>query len=352
MSTKLRRGLIHGRARRVITVPAILDTFRRGPVYSPAMSSHSQSKSPAPTAAPEPASSTRPTAGGSNSARAEALAARLPAPIPAVGSLDYYALRHADFADRHAASGSSPPDYYLGYGDKYVRRFSHEVAPLLSAAGQTWLVDVRQRLQVAIESERERDPAAFDTLELDGAAFRSFAFDTHPECYWAAGLGELPLADLLTIGLTPDTPDLLSFDGLGQVADIAGRLLGAWGSEALDVVLWDGAADRLVQHAYAGLLVVGDGINHIFGDGASETLRGAASAVGATVESLAQDIHGAIAGALTVGRDAHDRIWGDGATDEALGQARMAAQQGVERVEDGFEWLQGLADSLAPSARS
>ena len=40
------------------------------------------------------------------------------------------------------------------------------------------------------------------------------------------------------------------------------------------------------------------------------------------------------------------------ATDEALGNARIAAQQGVEVVEDGFEWIQGLASSLAPSART
>jgi hypothetical protein len=62
-------------------------------------------------------------------------------------------------------------------------------------------------------------------------------------------------------------------------------------------------------------------------------------------------VHGAIAGVFTLGRNAHDGIWGEGATDEALGTARIAAQQGVERLEDGLEWIQGLADSLAPEAR-
>ena len=85
--------------------------------------------------------------------------------------------------------------------------------------------------------------------------------------------------------------------------------------------------------------------------GATDRLQSAADSVGAAVEDLASDIHGAIAGALTVGRDVHDRLWGEGATDEALGAARTAAQQGVERIEDGFEWINGLADSLAPQAR-
>ena len=99
-------------------------------------------------------------------------------------------------------------------------------------------------------------------------------------------------------------------------------------------------------------VVVGDGINHVFGDGATDKLQSAADSVGAAVEDLASNIHGAIAGALTFGRNVHDRIWGEGATDEALGNARIAAQQGVEVVEDGFEWIQGLASSLAPSART
>ena len=312
----------------------------------------SQRQAPAPASGLQKDGSPVRAAGGpGNAAQLEAIATQLPGALTPVGDLDYYARRHDDFAQRYSDTGLTAPDYYLGYGDKYIRRFSNEVSPLLSGPGQTWLVDVRQRLQVAIEDERERDPAAFDGLERDSAAFRSFAFDTHPECYWEAGLGKLPFADLITIGLTPDTPDLLSFDGLGQVADIAGRLLGAWGGDALDVVLWEGASDSLVQHAYAGLLVVGDGIDHVFGEGATDRLQSAADSVGAAVEDLASDIHGAIAGALTVGRDVHDRLWGEGATDEALGAARTAAQQGVERIEDGFEWINGLADSLAPQAR-
>jgi hypothetical protein len=315
------------------------------------MQSRRSTHTPSTETLPDSGGAGRSAAGIGNAARQGALAARLPGAIPAVGDLDYYARRHDDFAERHEASDRTPPDYYLGYGDKYVRRFSLEVGPLLSDPGQVWLVEVRRLLQEAIEGERERDPTGFDRLEQDSAAFRSFAFDTHPQCYWDAGLGGLPVSDLLTIGLTPDTPDLLSFDGLGQVANIAGRLLGAWGGEALDVVLWDGAADRLVQHAYAGLLVVGEGLDLVFGEGATHRLQDAAASVGAAVEDLAKNVHGAIAGVFTLGRNAHDGIWGEGATDEALGTARIAAQQGVERVEDGLEWIQGLADSLAPEAR-
>ena len=147
----------------------------------------------------------RASGGPGNAAQLEAIATQLPGALAPVGDLDYYARRHDDFADRYSGTDLAPPDYYLGYGDKYIRRFSSEVGPLLSDSGRVWLVDVRQGLQVAMEDERERDPTAFDGLERDGSAFRTFAFDTHPECYWEAGLGELPFADLITIGRTAQT---------------------------------------------------------------------------------------------------------------------------------------------------
>ncbi len=266
--------------------------------------------------------------------------ARLPRAIPAVGSLDYYVERHDDFVDREP--DRSAPDYYLGYGDKYVRRFSEDVYPLLSGPGQTWLVNVRVGLQEAIEAERARDPAAFGALEGDSAAFRRFAFDTHPQAYWDAGLGGLPVADLLTIGLTPDTPDLLSFEGIVQVGDIAVRLATAWGADALDLVAGEGAATWLVEKAAVGALVVGDGIDHVFGAGAASALLCAADGIGVGLEALAGGVHAALAGVAGAVARGIDAVAGDGATGAALDGARVGAQQGVEVLEDAGEWAAGV----------
>jgi hypothetical protein len=270
--------------------------------------------------------------------------ARLPTPIAPVGSLDYYAERHADFEQREP--GRSAPDYYLGYGDRYVRRFSEEVYPLLSAAGQRWLVDVRVGLQVAIEDELARDPNAFAVLEADGPAFRRFAFDTHPQAYWDAGLGGLPVADLLTIGLTPDSEDLLSFEGIVQVGDIAGRLAGAWGADALDLLAGNGASTWLVERVADGVLATRRGVDALFGDGASATMDAAAASLGVGLESLAKGIHGVFAGGVGAVAGAIDTVAGDGATSRATNGLRADLQQGIEVVEDAGEWAAGLWNTL------
>lgn len=314
-----------------------------------------QHRSQSASAAPSTAQQASPTsAGAGNAARQDALASggRLPRSIPAVGDLDYYRLRNDDFLQRHGAEGLAPPDYYLGYGDKYVHRFTHEVGPLLSVPGQSWLVRVRAGLQVAIEDERDRDPAGFDRLEQDNQAFRSFAFDTHPEAYWDAGLIELPVADLLTIGLTPDTEDLLSWFGILQVSDIAARLAAAWGADALDIIGGHGTAEWLVEGAYKGLVAVGAGIDGLFGDGASDHLIHAAELVGAGIGSLAQGLHHGLATAVTWGAQAIDSVAGDGQTSRTTNQARAQAQQGLEVVEDIGEWAAGLWQTLTGGDRA
>ncbi len=81
------------------------------------------------------------------------------------------------------------------------------------------------------------------------------------------------------------------------------------------------------------MLVVGDGLDHGFGKGATATLQWAADAVGAAVEDLARNVHGAIAGVLTLGKTANDPIHGEGSTDKALEHTRLGAQQGVESLQ-------------------
>ena len=126
---------------------------------------------------------------------------------------------------------------------------------------------VRVGLQVAIEDERASDPAAFDRLERDDAAFTSFAYDTHPEAYWQAGLGELPVGDLANIGLTPDVKDLLAWDGLVQVGDIALRLAMKWGEDGIDALAGEGTTDQMGEALLDGFEMIGAGIDDIAGPG-------------------------------------------------------------------------------------
>jgi hypothetical protein len=108
------------------------------------------------------------------------------------------------------------PDYYTEYGDKYVHRYSNELAPKLSPTGKKWVGDTRARLQRAIEDKRHEDPEAFDRMEQDPAAFREFAFSTHPDAYLKAGLKHLSLKDKARVAVTPDLKDLIRPSGLSQ----------------------------------------------------------------------------------------------------------------------------------------
>jgi hypothetical protein len=149
-----------------------------------------------------------------------------------VGTLEYYRARHDDFVRRNP--GKTPPDYYLGYGDKYANRFLKETAPKLSKGGQEWLQRTFVALQSKIEDLRQKDPAAFARLEQDPDAFRKFAYGTHPDAYVESGLSKLPPGDLVQIGLTPDVKDLLTKDGIAQMVDTGLRVGKQWAGDAID----------------------------------------------------------------------------------------------------------------------
>jgi hypothetical protein len=150
-----------------------------------------------------------------------------------VGTPEYYDARHADHALRHGGD-PPPPDYYLGYGRKYCVRFSEELYPQLSVEGKAWCVATRTNLQLAIEDHLLDDPAGFDQLESDGAAFKAFAFSTHPDAYLDAGLAELPVMDLIRISMTPDLGDLLTPDGLAQIGVVLPAVAPEKIGEAID----------------------------------------------------------------------------------------------------------------------
>jgi hypothetical protein len=158
---------------------------------------------------------------------------RLPGSLrSAVPSVGYYASRNADFKSRYPTSPPAPPSYYLSYGDKYARRFTTVLKPTLSGKGQAWVDMCFQLLQESIENRRDADPAAFDQLEQNDTAFKSFAYATHPRAYQSAGLKDLPVTDLARIASTPDLGDLMTIDGVKQIV-ITGAGVGSdWASDA------------------------------------------------------------------------------------------------------------------------
>lgn len=133
-----------------------------------------------------------------------------------IGEVDYYLLRRDDFRSRHP-DGHSPPDYYLDYGDKYIRRFRNKLRPRLSRDGQAWLDCTLLALQAAIEDRRDANPVVFAQLEEDNQAFRSFAYVTHPGAYVTCGICSLPVLEELSILNEPDFLDIFGMDGLKQI---------------------------------------------------------------------------------------------------------------------------------------
>ena len=138
------------------------------------------------------------------------------------GTPNYYGQRVADFVGRNP--GMDPPDYYLGYGDKYMERFQSLDSTDLSPQGLQWRDRTTLALQQAIEDYRIRDPEGFAELERGPQAFREFAFASHPDAYVDSGLYGLPVQDLLVIAATPDVGDVLSQEGISQTLVTLGKL--------------------------------------------------------------------------------------------------------------------------------
>jgi hypothetical protein len=140
------------------------------------------------------------------------------------GREDYYRQRQADFTARNP--GGTAPSYYLGYGDKYLQRFTNELRPKLSMMGKGWATLTRWELQSALEGKVKADPEGFASLERDSSAFQAFAFDTHPEAYLNGGISELPMSDRLQIITTPDPGDLMTWGGVKQVVETGSTVVG------------------------------------------------------------------------------------------------------------------------------
>ena len=272
--------------------------------------------------------------------------ARLPSPVPANGDLSYYTDRHNDFLERYQFCGLTPPVYYLGYGKKYVERFTLETHDRLTPEGQQWLARTRVLLQAAIEEEREADPVAFDRLERNDAAFTRFAYDSHPDAYWDAGLGELDIFDLANIGLTPDARDLFAWDGIVQAADIGGRLAGVWGSDAIDYIYGEGSADMALEGMVIAYEELGKEIDGVFGSGTAKMLEQTMVETADDIVNIGQSLHGYASDAAEAAIDVSDSIFGEGATENALNEASEIASDGVDWVEERYREASGWANDF------
>jgi len=146
------------------------------------------------------------------------------APSSVLGTMGYYKWRTADFNLRTdlANVNQSAPEYYMGYGDKYINRFTNELAPTLSSQGKQWVADARLGLQTEMENGLKTSPK----LELNNAKHLAFAFDTHVPAYTNAGVLKLPVSDLIKIGFTPDRKDFFSINGQKQFWIMGGKYIG------------------------------------------------------------------------------------------------------------------------------
>ena len=152
-----------------------------------------------------------------------------PYPEASLGDLNYYVFRNRDFAKRNP--GIKPPDYYIKFGDKYLRRFRLEVRPKLSKQGQAFVDRVGLDLQRRMEAKLRSDPLQFAELEKDSAKFRKFAYETHIAAYCESGWGKLPRSDNRTIARYVDVSDFGR--GIGTSISISfkcGWLRDAWNS--------------------------------------------------------------------------------------------------------------------------
>jgi hypothetical protein len=151
-----------------------------------------------------------------------------------LGNLDYYKFREEDFRRRNP--NQKAPDYYLGFGDKYLRIFMTETYQKLTPNGQQFLKNVGKKLQEKIEDKLKSDPQGFSKLELDSKAFKKFAYGTHPDAYCEAGWGDLPKSDRDKIIRAVDRKDLyFSSEGLNTGLEMAGKCAPLY-RDILDVI--------------------------------------------------------------------------------------------------------------------
>ncbi|WP_175941204.1 hypothetical protein [Burkholderia pyrrocinia] len=155
------------------------------------------------------------------------------------GSSDSDWSRHGNFMMRHIGCGHKPPDYYISYGYYYCSDYGANLLPRLSAQGKAWLNKARKLLQANMEDGLNQNmmgntiQMASPTpgnggvdmtwpqfeLEMNNEKFKEFAFKTHPMAYLDGGLADLPVTDLVKIGMRPNIQEWGEGKTWGQAFD-------------------------------------------------------------------------------------------------------------------------------------
>ncbi|XOB63263.1 hypothetical protein ACMC56_05495 [Campylobacterota bacterium DY0563] len=147
------------------------------------------------------------------------------------GTWLYYEQRNDNYLQRASECSTytqTAPEYYLGYGKKYCKKFVEETKPKFSEDGKKWMEKVLINLQKYMEegvvslhmnslilgkeniidkindefkgSEKE----FLIGIECRSEDHRLFAFATHPDAYMPKIMAKLSCSDLIHIGFTPE----------------------------------------------------------------------------------------------------------------------------------------------------
>ena len=133
-----------------------------------------------------------------------------------IGRDDYYLERYKDYMVRNNFQ-CKPTNYYLNYGNKYIRKFKYETRSTLSDDGKKWLDGTLDGLQYGIEGIVMMYPG----IESNDELFMQLAFGMHPDVYIINGILKLSILDKVKIALTVDPEDLLSPLGIQQAQRVA-----------------------------------------------------------------------------------------------------------------------------------
>ena len=106
----------------------------------------------------------------------------------------------------------SAPDYYLEFGDKYLKKFKYELRPDLAPRQQKWLDDTLKNLHDEIEKVLKETPE----IESNQGKFKKTAYNSHVKAYEDAEIWkETEMISQIRILFTPDFSDSI-FDPIGS----------------------------------------------------------------------------------------------------------------------------------------
>ena len=100
--------------------------------------------------------------------------------VEPTGDANYYVDRYKNHIEKY---NTRPPDYYLGYGHKYINRFKNETKDKLTGLGKEWLDETAVALQQMMNQGINANPS----IQGNNDAFQGFAYGTHVPAYSGSG---------------------------------------------------------------------------------------------------------------------------------------------------------------------